>query len=119
MFGNVSFVPSTVSVQYLKDDVKRGAPVLEKVQQVRHLLEVRRDVGDVAPEVRVVELQVDHVLDLAVPVAELARLGCACRGTPVGDHAGRERRRGTGGDEHGEDQCSTNELQHRFPSPSR
>ena len=27
MFGSVSFVPSTVSVQYLNDDVNCGAPV--------------------------------------------------------------------------------------------
>ena len=66
--------------------VKQRAVPLEEVQQVRHLLEVGRDIRAVAPEVRVVELQVDHVLDLAVLVAELARrcraaLPCAPRET--------------------------------------
>ena len=38
----------------------------EEVEQVRHLLEIGRDVRAVAPVVRVVELEIDDVLDLAV-----------------------------------------------------
>ncbi len=47
------------------------AVVLQEVQQMRHLLEIRRDVRVVPQEVDVVELQIDDVLDLSL-VAELA-----------------------------------------------
>jgi hypothetical protein len=47
----------------------------QEVEQVRHLLEVRRDVRAVAVEVRVVELEVDDVPDAAVAVAERALAG--------------------------------------------
>ena len=40
--------------------------VLDEIEQVRHLLEIRGDVGVVPSEVRVVELDVDHVLDGAL-----------------------------------------------------
>src|SRR5271165_2829709 len=52
------------------------AVACEEVQQVGHLLEVRRNVGVVAPEVHVVELHIDDVLDVTFrrdrPVAALA-----------------------------------------------
>ena len=46
---------------------------LQEVEQVWHLLQVGRDAWVVAHVVRVVELQVDHVLDRARLRAELAR----------------------------------------------
>jgi hypothetical protein len=48
---------------------------LQEVEQVRHLLEVRGDVRVVAVVVRVVELDLDHVLDAVAVGAELAALG--------------------------------------------
>ena len=49
----------------------------DEVEQVRHLLQVGRDVRVVPPEMGVVELHVDHVFDA---VAELAGPGgCCCR----------------------------------------
>ncbi len=70
------------------------AVVLEEVQEVRHLLEVRRDLVVVAPVVRVVELQVDDVLDLPVLVSELTvRRWCGSRAVAVRD-TGDERRDG-------------------------
>ena len=68
---------------------QEGAVVLEEVQQVRHHLQVGRDVGVVPEEVHIVERELHHVLD---PVAEVAgrravggdggRLdrGCRCGG---------------------------------------
>jgi hypothetical protein len=64
---------------------------LQEVEQVRHLLEIRRDARDVAAVVRVVELQVDDVLDPAVLVAEVARAARGCSRRPVRDGAGDER----------------------------
>ena len=46
--------------------VSERAVVLDEVEQVRHLLEVGRDVRVVPQEVHVVELEVDDVLDRAV-----------------------------------------------------
>src|SRR5262249_34171208 len=48
---------------------------LDKVEQVRHLFEIRRHVGVVAGEVDVVELDFDDVLDGAVVRVELAAIG--------------------------------------------
>ena len=45
----------------------------DEVEQVRHLLHIRRHVRVVPPEVRVVELDVDNVLNAADRGAELAR----------------------------------------------
>jgi hypothetical protein len=52
------------------------AVVPDEVQQVRHLLQIRRDVRVVSQEVHVVELDVDDVLDLAL-VAELTAAAAA------------------------------------------
>ena len=49
-----------------------------EVQEVRHLLEVRRDVRVVPEEMDVVEDDVDDVLDL--PVGRLQLTACRCRG---------------------------------------
>src|SRR5947208_1763651 len=48
--------------------------VPQEVHQVRHLLQIRREVRPVAEQVRVVELQVDDVLDLCAVAVELAAL---------------------------------------------
>src|SRR5439155_21536772 len=48
--------------------------VLDEIEQVRHLLEIRGDVGAVPSEVRVVELDVDHMLDGAFRGFELAAI---------------------------------------------
>jgi hypothetical protein len=44
---------------------QNGAVVEQKVAQVRHLLQIRRNFGNVAPEVDVVELDIDDTLDPA------------------------------------------------------
>ena len=51
---------------------EQDAVALDEVEQIGHLLEVGRDVGVVAGEVRVVELDVDDVLDLTFGRVELA-----------------------------------------------
>src|SRR4029453_2168076 len=48
--------------------------VAQEVQQVRHLLQVRGDVRPVAEQVRVVELQVDDVLDVRAVAVEVTAL---------------------------------------------
>src|ERR1700722_12248368 len=48
--------------------------ILEEIQQVRHLLEIRRDIRVVARKMHVVELDVHHVLDLSRGRIQLARL---------------------------------------------
>src|SRR2546429_8167325 len=50
-----------------------------------HLLEVRRDVRVVTGEVRVVKLDVDHVLDVAFGRIELAATCCMSSGGRVGN----------------------------------
>ncbi len=69
---------------------------LDEVEQVRHHLQVRRDVRVVPEEMHVVERELDHVLD---PVAELARGGrstgfrpavTGCRRARTHGHDGRE-----------------------------
>jgi hypothetical protein len=69
----------------------------QEAEQVRHLLEVGRDVRAVAVEVRVVELQVHDVLDRALAVAQRARAGGSAAAAVVGG----ERRAGER-DRHGE-----------------
>jgi hypothetical protein len=67
------------------------AVLLQELQQVRHLLQVRRDarVGVVAVEVRVVELEVDHVLDAVRELARrVLRAGTGCSGDLHGDEHG-------------------------------
>ena len=51
---------------------EQRAVLADKVQQVRHLFEVRGHVRVVAGEVHIVKLDVDHMLDLAVRRGELA-----------------------------------------------
>ena len=82
---------------------------LDEVQQVRHLLQVRRNVGVVAPEVGVVELDVDDVLDVVARRLEVAgRGGLGDRGMFTG-HEGCGRhsrgRQGRGRDEGGQATC--------------
>jgi hypothetical protein len=50
---------------------QKGPVPFEKVKQIGHLLEVGRHVGVVAPEVNIIELEVD---DMFYPVAEIATL---------------------------------------------
>jgi uncharacterized protein YlzI (FlbEa/FlbD family) len=50
----------------------KRAVVFEKIQQVRHLLEVRGDVRVIAGEMYVVELNVDHVLDVSARRLQVA-----------------------------------------------
>jgi hypothetical protein len=52
--------------------------VLEEVEQVRHHLQVGRDVGVVTEEVHVVEADLDHVLDA------VAQMACAGLTMPLG-----------------------------------
>ncbi|HEU4731937.1 MAG TPA: hypothetical protein VFT22_28775 [Kofleriaceae bacterium] len=56
----------------------------DELEQVRHLLEVGRHARVVAPEVDVVELHVDHVLDPAVRSVERAAGAAAAGGPPSG-----------------------------------
>ena len=93
------------------------AVVLEEVQEVRHLLEVGRDVRVVAPIVRVVELQIDHVLDLPVLVAELAvRRRCRGRAAAMRD-TGDESCSGAQRDHDRAEECARL-LAHRSPPSS-
>jgi len=64
---------------------EQRAVALDEVEQVRHLLEVRRHVRVVTPEVGVVELDVDDVLDvvagrLQVAGARRSDDGCVAAG---------------------------------------
>jgi len=60
---------------------------LQEVQQMRHLLEIGRYVGDVSAQVDVVELYVDDVLDLAACGLQLTRaVGRHDRGDPYKGH---------------------------------
>src|ERR1051326_5543687 len=88
--------------------------VLEEVQQVRHLLQVRRDVRVVPQEVDVVELQIDDVFDLSV-VAELA-----VRPGPVGRMPGLAVDGLRGARERGRDRDDSRERKQRaqLSSPS-
>ena len=83
--------------------VRQQCPVaLDEVEQVRHLLEVGRDVRVVTQEVRVVELDVDDVLDLVVLRLEVAgsggddRAGRSGAGRRDAERGGDEDRRGHG-----------------------
>ena len=72
---------------------EQGAVAADEVQQVRHLLEVRRDVSAVPQEMRVVELNLDHVLDAVrkravAPDHRLARLRAGRLGRDT-EHGGR------------------------------
>ena len=76
--------------------------VLQKVLQVRHQLQIGRELGPVSEQVCVVELQVDDVLEIRAVALELAALlslggrggaGAGLRNAP-GCHGGeRERNR--------------------------
>lgn len=46
----------------------------EEVQQVRHLLQIGRDVGIIANEVCVIELYVDYMFDAATGRIQRARI---------------------------------------------
>ena len=60
-----------------------GAVLLDEVEQVRHLFEVRGDVGIVACEVHVVEFDVHHMLDFSGGRVQLT-LSLKRRGEPDG-----------------------------------
>ena len=51
------------------------AVVGDEVEQVRHLFQVGRDAWVVTFEVRVIELNVDDVFDIAASRVELATIG--------------------------------------------
>src|SRR2546425_1060445 len=75
------------------------ALVLDEVEQVGHLLEVRGHVGVVAGEVDVVELDVNDVLYLLVSRIELAGAGsarCARRHRWAGGKSGGDNARAGG-----------------------
>ena len=59
------------------------AIALEEVEKVRHLLEIRRHVRIVAPQMNVVEHDIDDMLDVSARRVELARrrsdLGCGAK----------------------------------------
>jgi hypothetical protein len=55
------------------------ALVVQEVEQVRDLLEIRRDIRVVAPQVHVVELEIDDVLDLIPERIELTAGRLAAR----------------------------------------
>lgn len=98
MYGQLSFVALMMSVQYWKEEVKKGLPVTvsvntgfggndvvrrmrlerrmvirhqraivgDEIQQVGHQLEIGWDIQIIACEVDVIELDVDHMLDIAM-----------------------------------------------------
>jgi hypothetical protein len=76
--------------------VREQRPVpAQELQQVRHLLELGRHVRPVAAQMRVVELQVDHVLDRARPARARQRAqtsGHRQRGRGIRDRCRRGRR---------------------------
>ena len=80
---------------------QQHAVVLDEVEQVGHLLQVRRHVGVVAGEVDVVELDVNDVLDLLVSRIELAAAGSRRRA----------RRRWAGGKSGGDNARAGGEVQ--------
>lgn len=55
------------------------AVTLHEVEQIRHLLQIRRDVGIVAREMYVVELQIEDVLDIAIGSQLATGRGCGRR----------------------------------------
>jgi len=65
------------------------AVVLDEVEQMRHLFKVGRNVGIVAVEVRVVELNVDDVTDISAGRVQFARAFRGCR-TDRGDQESAE-----------------------------
>ena len=82
--------------------VAERAVVLQKILQVRHQLQIGRELGPVPEQVRVVELQVDHVLDLCAVAVELTAFlslgGRGAAGAGSRDTAGRH-----GGEREGKD----------------
>src|SRR5690242_8225954 len=63
------------------------AIVGDEVEQMRHLLQIRRHVGVVALEVGIIELNVDHMLDIAARRGEMATArGLNSRGWVEDDH---------------------------------
>src|SRR5262249_42949304 len=54
--------------------VQHRALALQEVEQVRHLLEIGRHARDVAPQVHVVELEIDDVLYVTAGRFEMARI---------------------------------------------
>ena len=83
---------------------EQRAVAADEVEQVRHLLEIRRDVAAVPQEMRVVELNRDDVLDAVREVAVAAgrRRRAAGRGLHRAEAQDRDRRQTCDG-EHGED----------------
>jgi len=69
---------------------EQGAVVADEVEQARHLLEIGGDVRVVAAEMRVVELDVDDVLDVAARRLELTTAGSIrrCGGKQRDDQRG-------------------------------
>jgi hypothetical protein len=53
---------------------QEGALPFEKIEQIRHLLEIRGDIGVVAAQMHVVKLDMNDVLDPASKPAATARL---------------------------------------------
>ncbi len=56
-----------------------GAVILKEVQKVRHLLQVRRNMGIVATQMHVVENDVNHPLDLTARGIQLTARGRGLR----------------------------------------
>src|SRR5207237_6181216 len=67
---------------------EQGPVGAQKVEQVRHLLQVRGDVGSVTVEMGVVERHVDHVLDGCVCRVQMAHGVCARRDLGGGYYMG-------------------------------
>ena len=85
------------------------AVALDEIEQVGHLLEIRRHIRVVTDEMRVVELNVDHVLVVALQLATVGRL----RSRGRRDGSGYRRPDGSS------NRCSHNEkdsLHRRLPS---
>jgi hypothetical protein len=61
------------------------AIVGDEVKQVGHLLQIRRHIGVVTLEVGIVELNVDHMLDVTARGGEMAPAGSLCGGSWVED----------------------------------
>src|SRR5581483_85502 len=55
---------------------EQRAIVLDKVEQIRHLLQIRRNVGVVAREMRIVELDADDVLNVSLRRIEMTTIVC-------------------------------------------
>jgi hypothetical protein len=70
------------------------AVVLHEIEQIGHLFEIRWNIGIVAPQMHIVELDVHDLFDLAGGSLQAARCLCGCRFS--NQQRGTEQQRGRG-----------------------